>query len=47
VEQVRLDAGIDDAVVNARRAHVSWEHIAAELGMPREIAWKRWRRLDP
>jgi biotin operon repressor len=43
---VRLDAGIDDAVTNARRAHVSWEQIGAELGMSRQAAWERWSRLD-
>jgi hypothetical protein len=42
-----LDAGLDDAVTNARRAHVSWQQIAAELGMPRQAAWERWQRLDP
>jgi hypothetical protein len=45
-EQIRLDVGLDDAVINARRAKVSWEQIAAELGMPRQVAWERWRRLD-
>jgi hypothetical protein len=45
-EQVRLDAGIDDAVTHARRAHVSWEQIAADLGMSRQAAWERWSRLD-
>jgi hypothetical protein len=45
-EQVRLDAGLDDAVAIARRADVSWEQIAAELRISRQAALERWRRVD-